>query len=49
MSKTERFQTSDGATLAVTIEGSGPTLVMLHGWSMGSQYFDAVRRALAER
>jgi non-heme chloroperoxidase len=45
--RSKRFRTSDGAELAVMSEGHGPTLVMLHGWVMGSGYFDAVRAQLA--
>lgn len=47
MTSSFSFTASDGAKLAVTIEGTGPTLVMLHGWAMGAAYFDTVRGALA--
>ncbi len=47
--RVETFTTSDGATLAVRITGRGPTLVMLHGWAMGSAYFDPAIARLRKR
>jgi len=36
-------------TLAVTVEGRGPALVMLHGWALHSGVWGGVREALARR
>jgi pimeloyl-ACP methyl ester carboxylesterase len=37
----------DGARLHVRIDGAGPALVFLHGWTLDGRMWDAQRRSLA--
>jgi len=39
---------ADGATLAVTVEGTGPPVVLLHGWAADRSIWDAVADSLVE-
>ncbi len=41
------FTTTDGVELAFTDTGSGPSLVLLHGWGFSHRFFDGVVPALA--
>ena len=41
--------TSDGVRIHYTDQGSGPVLVLLHGWTFSHRFFDRSTPALAER
>lgn len=45
----DRFLDREGARLRWRIEGSGPALVLLHGWALDLEYFDAAISLLAPR
>lgn len=43
-----QFITTDGVNLAYTDEGSGRPLVMIHGWTFSSRFFDGVSSSLTK-
>ena len=43
-----RFETSDGAVIPYRVRGSGPALIMLHGWSQSGAMFHHQLSALSD-